>query len=410
MNNNRNLNIYWASRLIAGVSGTAAPVVLTVATLTTTIGSSVLASMLSAQAMGQLVALAISGVIIDRVNRKIFLITVQALTGATWVAFASLLFMNSGQVISWIAVGAVLGLLSGLNGPATQSLLSFLVDREAMKATVANIRISLNVVALLSPVIAGASIALVQPTLVPLIMAFLMLGSAVTLSALPTMRSDTSPGEIKGRLKDALQGWFLIVILVTSVMNLFWAGFFQLRGPIVIASASDSGPAQWGIVSASFAAGLVVGGFYFRQKTFKNPIGTPLLLLAPKAIPILVIALFPNFVVLSLTTFIAGFFLEAFAVNFYTQVQLRVPQHALGKALALDAFIGVGLLPFGYMMAEASARSGTTELGGILASGGTVALAILGWVLLRSTRSNENNLPDQGLKTSSDTKERTRTE
>ncbi|MDO5645032.1 MAG: MFS transporter [Dermabacter sp.] len=379
----RNLRIYWASRLIAGASGTAAPVVLAVSTLSASVGASVLAPMLSAQAVGQLVALATAGIIIDRVNRQAFLVCVQMLAGLTWAAFALLLFTDAHNPTLWIGIGALLGLLAGLNGPATHSLLSFLVDRDAMKTVVANIRISLNIVALLSPVVAGAAIAVLPPGVVPLAMAIFMAVSALTLCALPAMRSRASEGPEPSGLRDILQGWFVIIVLTTSAMNLLWAGFFQLRGPIAIAGEGGTGAAEWGIVSASFAAGLIAGGVYYRRATFRDPVGTPLLLLAPKALPILVIAVYPHAIVLSIAAAVAGFFLEAFAVNFATQMQLRMPQHALGKALSLDGFIGIGLLPLGYAAADATARAGMTELSGILAAVGTLLLAVLGWALLR---------------------------
>ena len=396
MTSARTLNVYWASRIIAGISGTAAPVVLTVATLDTTVGSSVLPGMLSAQAIGQLVALATAGAVIDRVNRKAFIAVVQTMSGMGWLTFSTLLYLDVAERIPWILLGAILGLLAGMNGPATQSLLAFLVEREKMKATVANIRISLNIVALLSPVIAGAAISILPPGVVPFTMGLLMLGSALTLSTLPAMRSSGTEEGAIGSLKGAFQGWFVVIIVTTSIMNLFWAGFFQLRGPITIAGDGGAGPAQWGVVSACFAAGLIAGGFYYRKKTFKDPLGTPILLLAPKAIPILIIAVYPHYVVLSIATFCAGFLLEAFAVNFYTQVQLRIPQHALGKALALDGFIGIGLLPIGFYMADFAASAGATETGGVLAAMGTVLFAVVGWTLLRTqqrTRGAKRNGP-----------------
>lgn len=184
MSSTHNLNIFWASRLIAGVSSTSVPVVLTVATLTAAGGASVLAPMLSAQAIGQLVALATSGAIIDRVNQNTFLVVVQTLTGRAWFAFVLLLLLDTEPRPLWIALGASLGPLASLNGPATQSLLSFLVDRDAMKTAIANIRISLNVVALLSPVLAGAAIALLLLAAPPLTMTLLMLGSALTRHSL----------------------------------------------------------------------------------------------------------------------------------------------------------------------------------------------------------------------------------
>lgn len=378
----RGLQIYWASRIIAAVTATATPVVLTTSTLKSAVGSGVVAGMLSAQAIGQLLALLLAGVIIDRVNRKVFLIIVQSCAGLTWLSFSLLLILDTSVSTPWIALGAALGLLAGLNGPATQSLLSHLVDPEGMKSTLATIRISLNATALLAPLVAGAVIAFFPPYLVPGAMGVLMIVSAATLSALPTMRAQaTAPTTMK--LKELAEGWFISIIMVTSVMNLFWAGFFQLRGPLVIASTTESGPAQWGIVSASFAAGLIVGGFYYRKKVLKDPLGSPLLLLASKALPILVIALFPNVILLIITTFVAGFLLEAFAVNFYTQVQLRVPQHALGKALSLDGFIGIAFLPAGYWLAELSQKTNTTEIGGFLAAITTMVLAIVGWAMLK---------------------------
>lgn len=355
-------------------------------TLQNAAGAPYLAGMLSAQVVGQLVAMACAGFILDRSNRKLFLILVQGVTGACWVLFAVLLATSPQQQFPWILSSGLLGVLGGLNGPATQSLLAWLVAKDQMQQTVAKLRISLNTVALLMPALGGLALGFVSGAYVALVLALFMALSAITLCALPSAIGQNTQQDSSAGWRDALQPWFIAVVLLTGVMNLLWAGYFQLNGPKVFDHASQNGALHWGIVSTALAAGLILGGIYYKGYSFKRPLSTTVLLLAPKALPILLVALLAQWYWVAAAAFIAGFFLEAFAVNFYTQVQLRMPQRSLGTVLSLDGFIGLGLMPVGYALAGSTFAAGSLDLAGIAAAAATVLLAVCGWFILRSSK------------------------
>lgn len=383
---NSPLRIYWASRIFAAMSATTAPVVLTMGTLSSQAGMNYLSAMLSAQAIGQIAAMAVSGPLIDRCNRKAFLIIVQLLTSVTWALFAFLLSSSSSSQVLWVICAALLGSLGGLNGPATQSLLSWLVPKENMQEVIAKLRITLNTVALLFPALGGLALGFVPGNYVALALALFMFLSSLTLFGLPNIFKNSSAASLKSSWKDALQPWFLGIIIVTGVMNLLWAGFFQLNGPKILSLSSSQGALHWGLISTALAAGLIFGGLYYKGVDFRRPLSTSLLLLAPKAVPVLLVALLIDWYWIALAVFIAGFFLEAFAVNFYTQVQLRIPQRSLGTALSLDGFIGLGLMPLGYAFAEGTFQGQQVDLAGIIAAAATLLLVLAGWLLVRCTR------------------------
>lgn len=383
---NSPLRIYWASRIFAAMSATTAPVVVTMGTLSNPVGMNHLSAMLSAQAIGQITAMAVSGPLIDRCNRKAFLIIVQLLTSLSWAVFALLLSNAPSSATPWIICTASLGVFGGLNGPATQSLLSWLVPKEKMQNVVAKLRISLNTVALLFPALGGLALGFMPGNYVALILALFMFLSSLTLFSLPNIFETTAAVSLKSSWKAALQPWFLGIVLITGVMNLLWAGYFQLNGPKILNQDSSQGALHWGLISTALAAGLLVGGFYYKGVIFHRPLSTSLLLLAPKAVPLLLVALLVDWYWIAVAVFVAGFFLEAFAVNFYTQVQLRIPQRSLGTALSLDGFIGLGLMPLGYALADGTFREQQVDLAGIIASAATLMLVVTGWLLIRYAR------------------------
>ena len=103
--------IFWLSRAIAALSATSAPIVFTFAVLESAGRTEILAQSLSLQVLAQLVALLVSGRLIDRVNRKWFLVAMQAASGLTWAALAALLLSGDPPDAVFPVFGALTGLL-----------------------------------------------------------------------------------------------------------------------------------------------------------------------------------------------------------------------------------------------------------------------------------------------------------
>ncbi|OFI37570.1 hypothetical protein BIU82_18950 [Arthrobacter sp. SW1] len=380
-------NVFRLSRIVAALSATSAPIVFTFAVLQAAGNPDVLAQALGLQILAQLAALLVSGPLIDRLNRKWFLVAMQAAAGTTWACFAVVLLAGDPPGAVFPAFGGLTGLVSGLNGPATQSVLSHLVAREELKSKLADLRIALNTVSVIAPVAAGILLGVAPAGAVVLGLAAANLASALQLLRLPAMKAERPA--VVARTADAGRGpllpaWFWAAVAGTALMNVLWAGYYQLNGPVILRDTSTAPELAWGIASAALGAGMVLGGIVFKRVTFAKPRSTPLLLLAGKALPLAVLGLWPHPALLAFAAFCTGVMLEAFVVNFHAQLQLGVPGHFLGTAYSLDAFVGMALMPAGYALAA----SGSLDRAGsqLAAAGVTAFLALAAWFAVRMAR------------------------
>jgi len=270
-------------------------------------------------------------------------------------------------------------------------VMSHLVARGELKSKLADLRIALNTVSVIAPVAAGMVLGLAPAGIVVIGLAAANLASALQLLRLPEMTTD-SPTRDAQAVVDVGRGsllptWFWIAVVGTALMNVLWAGYYQLNGPVILRETLTAPELVWGIASAALGAGMILGGIVFKRVTFAKPRSTPLLFLTGKALPLAALGLWPHPALLAFTAFCAGVMVEAFVVNFHTQVQASVPGRFLGTAYSLDAFIGMALMPAGYMLA-ASGPFGQTG-SQLLAAGLTVVLAFAGWLALRK-------VPDAG--------------
>lgn len=382
-------NVFWLSRTIAALSASSAPVVFAFAILQASGRQEVLAQALSFQVLAQLLTLLISGPVIDRVNRKWFLVLAQMLTGVAWATFAVVLMVGNMPETVFVVVGLVVGLLSGFNGPATQSVVSRLVSKEELKSRLADLRITLNAVSVLVPVAAGMLLGLLPASAVIFGLAAANLLSGLQLMRLPSLKVERPP-VVSGRsaASEVLSGlaipWFWYAVIATALMNLLWAGYYQLNGPVIFKGASTNPELVWGVACAALGGGMILGGFVFKRVTFKNPRSTPILFLAGKALPVLALGLWPHPVLIAVTAFCAGVMLEAFVVNFHAQVQLTFPDRLMGTAYSADAFVGMALMPLGYALAASGTFERSTSQ--LVAGFSTVVIALAGWLVISRVR------------------------
>lgn len=111
------------------------------------------------QAAPVLIASPIAGAILDRVNRRLVLLTVQIVVATTVFVLATL--VASGQVQIWhVMVSAVIvGTASGFDWPARLSLVPALVDSHQLPSAVALNAAAFNTSRVIGPVVAGTLIA-----------------------------------------------------------------------------------------------------------------------------------------------------------------------------------------------------------------------------------------------------------
>lgn len=385
---------FYAGRTVATVGSAMMPILLTFAVLRSGGNATTLASVLTIQIASQLSITLVAGVLVDRWNRRNYLLCCQILTAANCAAFATLVAYDLHLPASLLVVAGLSGILSGLAGPSLQSILPQLVDEDELQKRTADLRIMLNIVQTAGPVIAGMLISFVSIPVVSFVLALLYMVSAVLYIGLP---SGLKPSKKEPLISDVRRGWslfwattwFVQPVIVCGIINTLWAGFFQLLGP-VYAEGHLGGARSWGTIAASLSLGLICGGFIFRRIVFEDKLLASYLSLAGKMLPIVAIGLqFPLYII-CIATFLTGCFVECFAINFYTYVQKNINTLELGRLLSYDVFVGLAMTPVGYWLAArvSGSSQASHSIAFVTASAGIALLVATLVILSQKVRSN----------------------
>jgi MFS family permease len=140
----------------------------------------------------------LAGVISDRVNRKVWLITLQALACALGAGLAVAAFL--GRATPWVVIAFTFleGIVWALNGPVFLSVVPSLVPRAELSPALALNSVQFNMARLCGPMLAAALIGAIGVagaftfnacTFLPLLIALLL----AIPNARPAPRQDRSP-------------------------------------------------------------------------------------------------------------------------------------------------------------------------------------------------------------------------
>ena len=177
------------------------------------------------------------------------------------------------------------------------------------------------------------------------------------------------------------------VLVILSMMVVFsTVSFnFNILLPLLAKTTLDAGPRTFGIVSACFGAGALVGALSaaaMSKATWRvmfagaGGFGICELMIAPVHSTVLVGALL----------FVCGVFFTSYTANSNAAIQLASPDYIRGRVLGLYYYAWNGFAPFGALLVGWMCDTGGTELA--FAVGGTSALTMtaLGAAAVKRTR------------------------
>jgi MFS family permease len=165
-----------------------------------------------------------------------------------------------------------------------------------------------------------------------------------------------------------------IVLVLVALVSTF-AFNFNVLLPVLAGETLEAGPEVFGILSASFGAGALIGALLsatIARASFKLLLlgtagfGLSELLLAPAQTLYMAIA----------CLFAAGFCFTVWTSNANASLQLRVPDAIRGRVLGLYFYAFLGLQPVGGLVSGWLAATGGTALA--FAVGGAVTLVATG--------------------------------
>jgi MFS family permease len=206
------------------------------------------------------------GVLADRLGRRAVMLITDASRFAVQGVLAASLFLGRPPLWEFVLLAALLSVGEGFFNPALGGLRAEIAPRAMLADANALIGVAQSASAVLGPAIAGTLVALTNPALV---IALDAASYGASVLALASLRIPPAGVPVQSPWRDLTESWSVfmseswlwIVTVQFCLFNLFTWAPYLLLGPI-LARAYLGGAAAWGIVTAAFAGGSVLGGLF----------------------------------------------------------------------------------------------------------------------------------------------------
>lgn len=334
----------------------------------------------------------VAGVVADRIESRKLVMATQAAAMVISIALALVTLTGTATLPIVYVLAALGGVALAFDAPGRQSLTFQMVGPRELPNAVALNSGLFNGSRVIGPALAGILIAAVGTGVCFVLNAVSFLA---VLAAIGLLRNDElypvakehGATVIDGLRRATSYAWRdpqlrLILSVVTVVATV---GFnFHVLVPLLAADTLHVGPEGFGLLSASFGAGALVGALAaatFREASWR------LFAIGTGSFGVLALALAPveNAVLAAVLLFGIGIAFTLFTANANALVQLAAPDHLRGRLIGLYLFAFLGLAPLGGLLAGWLAEIGGTSLAFAVAGiTAIVAIAIANAVRTRT--------------------------
>src|SRR4051794_1390287 len=310
-----------------------------------------------------------AGVVTDRFdNRRIVIVTQSAqmlfsavLTTATLLGHAQL-----GLVYAVAALG---GCALVFDAPSRQNLTLQMVGRDELPNAIALNSSLFNIARIVGPALAGVLIAAVGAGWCFAIntgsfLAVLAGLLAMRQSEMFPLRDRRKPTFWRGTREGfvyAIHNRTVMVILAMMVVFASVCFNFNIILPLLAKTTLDAGPRTFGVISACFGAGALVGALWaaaVSRATWRVMfVGA-----GGFAVSELLLAPVHSTVAAGVLLFVTGIFFTSFSANSNAVIQLASADHVRGRVLGLYYYAWNGLAPLGALLVGWMCDVGGTEL------------------------------------------------
>jgi MFS family permease len=331
----------------------------------------------------------VAGVVVDRLDAWRTVVGTQI----TQMALASIIAIIAlaGVAEPWhvYVIAALMGLVQVLDAPARQSLTFRMVGPLELPNAISLNAGLFNGARIFGPALGGVLIAAAGAGVCFAVNA----GSyvAVLVGLLMMRPQEFHPLSARERprilagLKEGLrfarqqeQVWLMLTLVF--VVSTFCLNFNVVL-PVLAKHTLDAGPGTFGVLSAVFGVGALLGAL-FSAHLSRATVGTCALGSAGFALCELLIAPMRSTIVVALLLFAAGVFFTTWSSNSNALVQLASPDHLRGRVIGLYFFAFAGTGTIGGILSGWLTAVGGTELA--FAVAGLVGLGMSLYVWLRS--------------------------
>jgi len=310
-----------------------------------------------------------AGVVTDRLDNRRTVIVTQTIQMVFSALLAALTLLGHIQLWEVYAIAVLTGTAIVFDAPSRQNLTFQMVGKDELPNAVALNSSLFNLARIFGPAIAGVVIAVVGTGWC---FAINTVSFIAVLAALLSMRvadlypltGRRRPTVFRGTREGLAFARHNLTVQVTLAMMAVFASIcfnFNILLPLLAKNTLDAGPRTFGIISAAFGAGALVGAL--SAAAVANARWRTMLLGAGGfGICELLIAPVHGVVAASLLLFVCGIFFTSYTANANASIQLASPDHLRGRVLGLYYYAWNGLAPLGALLVGWLCDRGGTEL------------------------------------------------
>jgi MFS family permease len=331
----------------------------------------------------------VAGVVVDRLDAWRTVIGTQVTQMVLASVIAAIALAGVAEAWHVYVIAALMGLVQVLDAPARQALTFRMVGPLELPNAISLNAGLFNGARIFGPALGGVLIATVGAGVCFGVNAA---SYVAVLAGLLMMRpQEFHPVELRGRprilagLKEGLrfarqEEQILLMLALVFVVSTFCLNFNVVL-PVLAKHTLESGPETFGLLSAVFGVGALLGAL-FSAHLSRATVGTTVVGSAGFALCELLIAPLRSTVLVAVLLFIAGVCFTTWSSNSNTLIQLASPDHLRGRLIGLYFFAFAGTGTLGGILSGWLAAVGGTELAFGVA--GLVGVSMSAYVWVRS--------------------------
>jgi MFS family permease len=394
----RDFRLLWLGQATSVVGDNIVVVALALFIVDLTGNATDLGVVLAAYSLPLIAFVVVGGVFADRLPRHRVVVATDLVRFALHALLAILIVTGAVRIWQIVVIGMLFGTAEAFFRPAASGLLPQTVPEAEIQEANAVMATTNNLAEFAGPALATALVLGVSPAAAFGLDALTFLASAALLVRLqPRRRSavvaaEASAPSIRRDIRDGFgevrsRAWIWATLAAFCVALFFVIAPWFVLGPIVAREQYGS-LAVYGVLSAVFGAGMVVGavaGIRWRPR-YPMRQAMRLILLLPLAIGLYATGL--SLFVVAPALAVAGAGVALFDVWWLTALAERVPPDKLSRVTSYDWMVSLALMPLGYVLAGPAAD----ELGAanvVLAGAAIAFVALALGQLPRETRMLE---------------------
>ncbi|MDP8910872.1 MAG: MFS transporter [Actinomycetota bacterium] len=329
-----------------------------------------------------------AGVLADRFDNRRLVIATQTGQMAVSIALAALAFSGWDSIPAAYALALLGGVALVFDAPGRQALTFQMVGRDELPNAVALNTGLFNGARIVGPAIAGVIIAVAG---VGICFAINAVSFLAVLAGLLMMRAEElfpvkqdRPKRALAAIREGLEyargnDHVRLALTILAVISTVGLNFHVIL-PVLASDTLDVGPDVFGILSACFGGGALLGALL---QAARGRASWKLLLIGATGFSggLLAMALADSVLACAVLLFAVGVAFTLWIANTSSLLQLAAPDRLRGRVMSLFMFAFAGLAPIGGLFAGWLMEVGGTPLA--LAVGGITSLAVTGYAWAR---------------------------